>query len=124
MSTNETETAPLLQNHELQPLTSEEIAKKKFTFLIGGLLGILSSLTFACNNYAIKKWQLDFVDILLVRSCVQIVIFGIFAKSFHEKFWPVKEDHESFKTYWIRCLVLVFQVGTNTRDFNENLKRT
>ena len=102
------EEIPLLNN---QPGLIQR-RENKFTVILGIFAGLLSALVFACNNLAVKSWQLDFIDVLLVRSTVQVISFGIAAKCFHQRFWPEKDASASLKIYYLEVFLLLFQVGT------------
>ena len=103
------EEIPLLNNH--QEVNQRE---NKFTLILGGCAGLLSSLVFACNNLAVKSWQLDFTDVLLVRSTVQVISFGIAGKCFKQRFWPEKDASASLKSYYFEVFLLLFQVSTRS----------
>jgi len=75
---------------------------------IGRSLAVLSALTFALANFFIKKWHLDFVDVLFCRAFLQIVIFGPMNLLKGYNFLPNKED-SSFK---LKICLLILQVST------------
>ena len=58
MNETETEETPLLGQRDEFPF------KKKVTFALGTISGVLSALGFACGNYLIKTWKVDFLDVL------------------------------------------------------------
>ena len=105
--TSTDEETPLLNNISTQESSQRE---NKFALILGGLAAVLSSFLFACYNLAVKSWQLDFIDVLFVRSTVQVISFGILAKCFHQKFWPEKDNNRSLKIYYFEIFLLFFQV--------------
>ena len=115
MTRSEEEATPLLTTEN--PQTEE---KRLSRFIIGAALGLLSSLTFACNNYAIKTWKIDFVDVLLVRSSFQIVVFGILAKSFNQNLLPRRDENDNsciISSFWRQTFLLLFQVSSRKVRF-------
>ena len=82
----------------------------KITLFLGTFFGLFSSLVFASYNLAVKTWKLDFLDVLCVRSTVQIISFGVISKCLHQKFWPEKETSGDSKSYHFQGFLLIFQV--------------
>jgi hypothetical protein len=72
-----------------------------------------ASLAFAFNNYFIKKFKMDFTDVLLVRATCQILIFGLFSKLGGYIFYPdFSSDEEPRKWKIIKSFLLLLQVIT------------
>ena len=74
-SGNQIDTEPIVvaEEAEVQPV----ISNRKWTVL-GVILALLSSLVYTFNGLLIKKFNLDFVDTIFVRSVVQIPVLIIF----------------------------------------------
>ena len=62
------------ETRETQPLLQSQNQRK--TRIIGSILAVLSAFTFALTNFLVKRWHLDFVDVLFSRATLQIIIFG------------------------------------------------
>jgi hypothetical protein len=81
--------------------------------IVGGILALSASLAFAFNNYFIKKFKMDFADVLLVRATCQILIFGLFSKLGGYRFYPdFSSDEEPRKWKIIKSFLLILQVNT------------
>ena len=74
-SENQTDTEPIVDTEEVQ--VQPVISNRKWTAL-GCILALLSSLVYTFNGLLIKKFNLDFVDTIFVRSVVQIPVLIIF----------------------------------------------
>ena len=100
------EATPLLGNNSQQ----QSRQTNKISLILGVVFGLLSSFIFAFYNLAVKTWKLDFIDVLFVRSTVQIITFGILSKCLNLKFWPEKDVNQGPKLYRLEGFLLLFQV--------------
>ena len=100
------EATPLLANNSQQ----QSQQTNRISLILGVVFGLLSSFIFAFYNLAVKTWKLDFIDVLFVRSTVQIITFGILSKCLNLKFWPEKDVNQGPKLYRLEGFLLLFQV--------------
>ena len=63
------------------PLTEDGRTKIIWKGVGGVVLVIVANLIILGNNVLIKHYEIDYVDMILLRSTVQIIILGIVVKS-------------------------------------------
>ena len=69
------------------------MSRKKWLPILGGILALTSSLVYTFYGILIKKFQLDFVDTLFIRSMLQTPLTIIFVKMRGKKlFLEFSED--------------------------------
>ena len=71
-----------------------------------------SAFVFAWNAYFVKEFHQDFVDVIFVRSLVQMLIFGGLAMKKDIEFLPPRQDLTPSQ-YWTKCFLMIFQVSPN-----------
>ena len=96
------ENTPLISSPENEIQISDQRNKTK-RLILGGLSGLLSSFIFACYNMEVKKYKLDFLDVLVFRATSQVIIFGLLGYFFGHRFWPLRNSQEDSKKYYIKC---------------------
>ena len=69
-----------------------------------------SAFIFAWNAYFVKEFHQDFVDVIFVRSLVQMLIFGGLAMKKDIEFLPPRQDLTPSQ-YWTKCFLMIFQVS-------------
>ena len=47
------------------------------SWLLGSLLAILSGILFTANNFLVKYYTIEAVDMLMVRSCLQTILTAL-----------------------------------------------
>ena len=77
--------------------------------IIGNICALLSSLIFACYNMGVKTYKLDFLDVLVFRASIQVILFGILGIIFKNRFWPEWTPEMQKKKYFLKCFLLIFQ---------------
>ena len=93
------------ETRETQPLLP--IPNRGKPRIIGCCLAVLSAFTFALTNFLVKRWHLDFVDVLFSRASLQIIIFG---PLLHFTQSRIDEEEHGDSRHYLKWALLVFQV--------------
>ena len=75
----ESDTKPILKSSSKDGQIRELSSSKKWA-VVGGILALTSSLFFTFFGFLIKKFNMNFVDTLFVRSLIQIPLLILFVK--------------------------------------------
>lgn len=103
---NQHERSPLLPSFTTDFLEQHHQKSLKF---IGGLLTIVCSIGFSGNSYLVKRWEIDAIDFLLVRSVVSLITFGLWTYFKKEKYFLNRADYSSNFDYYFDVFVLILQ---------------
>ena len=97
------ETAPLLQNGvSHQPTLKLQI--------FAGFCAFASSVVFSCNNLLIQAYNLHCTDLLIIRSIIQVIIFGSLLKLQNIPWWPSWQHYPCAKDYIVETIFVILQV--------------
>jgi len=90
----ESDTLPIINEEGSERQSQNETpSRKKWLPILGGILALTSSLVYTFYGILIKKFQLDFVDTLFIRSMLQTPLTIIFVKMRGKKlFLEFSED--------------------------------
>ena len=70
-----------------------------------------AAFLFAWNAFFVKEFHQDFVDVIFVRSLIQIVIFGGLTWKKSISFLPNRIEYETSCQYGLKCFLMIFQVS-------------
>ena len=90
MEHNDDETRKLLPNIAQEPISTSSSSRYLF---FGCCLAFLSGLIFTGNNVVIQTQHLDYSEILLVRSLVQLGILSTICRYKKSSLWPSIGEH-------------------------------
>ncbi len=83
--------------------------------IVGTFLAIFSSLMFTVNNFYVKELAVNFADVLIVRSIIQLAIFSLVIKCWKKQpLWPDFSDQPSRSKQIVKLVVLFLQVSSIT----------
>ena len=96
---------PILKSSSKERQIRELSSSKKWA-VIGGILALTSSLVFTFYGFLIKKFHMDFVDTLFIRSLIQTPLLILFVKIRHQNLFVLEfsEDTtsvERLKKYFV-----------------------
>lgn len=94
-----------------EPLIEPQVSSNsKWKKILGAFMALGSSLVFTFNGLLIKKFQLDLVDTLFVRSMIQSTLLLIFLQIRGISFCPMFDEGTTAKNKCWIYFILVFQV--------------
>ena len=78
--------------------------------ILGGFCALSSSLIFTFYGLLIKQFDADFVDVLFVRSWIQIIVISFVVKIRQKNLFPVFEIEDDKWLVYKKYSILILQV--------------
>ena len=78
--------------------------------ILAGFCAFLCSIIFSSNNLLIQAYNLHCTDLLILRSIIQVIIFGTLLKLQNITWWPSRELYPNIKDYIIEVVLVTMQV--------------
>ena len=103
----ESDIQPILKSSSKEGQIKELSSSKKWA-VIGGILALTSSLVFTFYGLLIKKFHMDFVDTLFVRSLIQTPLLVVFVKIRRQNLFVLEfsEDTTSVEKVKKYCVLI------------------
>ena len=103
----ESDIKPILKSSSKDGQIRELSSSKKWA-VVGGILALTSSLFFTFFGFLIKKFNMNFVDTLFVRSLIQTPLLILFVKIRHQNLFILEfsEDTTSVERLKKYCVLI------------------